>query len=203
MCFNRSGQRALDHAYRSSSASFTSDQSRLLSCKLCVFRTMESYTSDSSDSDSNSSDKVLDFSCMFLEPEVVNHNLDVLLENSKKPEEVDKLILHHNNLSSFPENIVKFTGLCALDISNNGLKDLPDVFEHLRLTHLIARNNSLDNSSLPKSFTTNGTLKEINLSGNRLTHFPEQLFSFVNLRYLYLGGNQIGCISKNIWKFNQ
>lgn len=164
---------------------------------------MESYTSDSSDSDANNSDKVLDFSYMLLEPEVVDHNLDVLLENSTKPEEVEKLILHHNNLKTFPENIVKFVGLTVLDISNNGLKNLPDVFEHIRLTHLIVRNNCLDNSSLPKTFTANGTLKEINLSGNRLTEFPEQIFAFVNLKYLYLGGNQIGSISRNIWRLKQ
>lgn len=161
---------------------------------------MESYTSDSSDSDSNNSDKLLDFSYMFLEQEVLDHNLDVLLENCKKPEEVEKLFLHHNNLVYFPENVVKFTGLCVLDISNNGLKNLPDIFEHVHLTHLIARNNCLDDRSLPKSFTVNATLKEINLSGNRLTQFPQQLFSFVNLKYLYLGGNHISMIPRNIWK---
>lgn len=165
---------------------------------------MESYdtSSDSSDSDSNS-DKVLDFSCMFLEPEVVDHNLDVLLESSKKTEQIEKLMLHHNLLRSFPENVVKFTGLCVLDVSNNGLKNLPDVFEHLRLTHLIARNNCLGNGGLPKAFSVNATLKEINLSGNRLTQFPEQVFAFVNLKYLYLGGNQICSISKNVWKLKQ
>lgn len=165
---------------------------------------MENYTSsESSDSDSDNSNKVLDFAYMSLEPEVVDHNLDVLLESSKKPDEVEKLLLHHNNLWSFPENIVKFTGLAVLDISNNDLENLPDVFEHLHLTHLIARNNCLGDTSLPKSFTVNATLKEINLSGNRLRHFPEQVFSFVNLKYLYLGGNEICSISKNVWKLNQ
>lgn len=166
---------------------------------------MENYdtSSDGSDSDGGNSDKVLDFSCMGLDADVVDHNLDVLLESAKKPEEVEKLLLHHNTLKSFPENIVKFTGLSVLDVSNNGLRNLPDVFEQLRLTHFIARNNCLDNSCLPKAFTVNATLKEINLSGNRLTHFPEQLFAFVNLKYLYLGGNQISSISRNIWKLKQ
>lgn len=138
-----------------------------------------------------------------MEPEVVNHNLDVLLENSKKPEEVEKLILHHNTLRCFPENIFRFVGLKVLDVSNNGLKNLPDIFEHCSLTHLIARNNSLENSSLPKSFTASVTLKELNLSGNLLTHFPEQILTFINLKYLYLGGNQITSISRNIWRLSQ
>lgn len=162
---------------------------------------MENYSSD--DSDSSSPDRVIDFSCMLLEPEVVDHNLDALLETSPKPEDVEQLLLHHNNLRSFPENIVKFGGLSVLDVSNNGLKNLPDVFERLRLTRLIARNNSLGDDSLPKAFTVSATLREVHLSGNLLTRFPEQLFAFVNLKYLYLGGNRIGSISKNVWRFNQ
>lgn len=163
---------------------------------------MENYSSDSSDSDYNS-EKVLDFSFMSLEPEEIDHNLDVLLEDSKKPDDTEVLLLHHNHLRSFPENIIKFLNLRVLDISNNGLTCLPDIFEHCHLTNLIVRNNNLNDESLPKSFSLNPLLKEMNLSGNQLTTFPVQVFNFVNLKYLYLGGNNITSISKNVWKLTQ
>lgn len=163
---------------------------------------MESYTSDSSDSDS-SSEKVLDFSFMSLEPEVVDHNLNVLLDGGNKPTVIESFILHHNRLCVVPENLIKFSNLKMLDISNNNLKSLPDIFEHCPLTHLLAKNNQLTDSSLPKSFSSSPLLKELNLSGNQLTEFPEQLIVFNNLKYLYLGGNQITSISKNIWKLTQ
>lgn len=162
---------------------------------------MESYTSDSSDSDS-SSEKVLDFSFLSLEPEVIDHNLIVLLE-ADKPTAVESLILHHNRLCSVPENLIKFSNLKILDISSNNLKCLPDILQYCPLTHLIAKNNALTDNSLPKTFSSSSTLKELNLSGNQLTEFPEQILVFNSLKYLYLGGNQIVSISKNIWKLTK
>lgn len=163
---------------------------------------MEIYTSDSSDSDSNPN-RSLDFSYMLLEPEEVNHNIEVLIEKSNKPDDVEVLILHHNHLRVFPENIVKFTELRVLDISNNNLTSLPDILAHCQLSCLMAKNNNLKDGSLPKTFTVNATLKELNLSGNLLTVFPEQLLDLINLKYLYLGGNHITSISKNIWRLQQ
>lgn len=162
---------------------------------------MENYTSDSSDSDVNNGKKVLDFGFMMLEKEIVEHNLQVIADDEKKTAiEIESIILTHNRLDTLPENICKFSNLQLLDISNNGLNILPDIFEQCPLTTLIAKNNHFTNDSLPKSFTACPTLRELNLSGNHLMQFPEQLFDFVNLKYLYLGGNRINSVSRNIWK---
>lgn len=163
---------------------------------------MENYTSDSSDSDSSS--KVIDYAYLLLGPEVVNERLKEYIDDSKKSfSEVENLILHHNQLGIMPEMVLKFTGLNMLDISNNELTFLGDIFEYCQLTTLIAKNNNMTNESLPKSFTSCPTLRELNLSGNNFVHFPEQVIELVGLKYLYLGGNKIDCISKNICKLNQ
>lgn len=163
---------------------------------------MENYTSDSSDSDNNG--KVLDFSFLMLDPETVDHNLEAFTEDDKKPTlEIETIILRNNQLTAFPESIVKFSNLKTLDISSNGLNVLPDVFEHCPLTTIIAKNNNLTNESLPKTFTISSTLREFNLSGNLLTTFPEQLLDFASLKYLYLGGNRISSISRNVWRLSK
>lgn len=91
----------------------------------------------------------------------------------------------------------------VLDISNNGLTSLPDIFRHCQLTNLILKNNRLRSDTLPKEFTECHSLKELNLGGNNITQFPEQILSFPNLRFLYLGGNGMKNISKDVWKFKQ
>lgn len=162
---------------------------------------MENYTSDSSDSDTNGN-KVLDFAYLLFDSKQLEENLDELSKDHNKNEDVECIILHHNQLTTFPKNLAKFTNVQVLDISNNGLTVLPDVFEFWHLTTLIAKNNCFNNKSLPKSFTISASLRELNLSGNLFEQFPEQLFDFVNLKYLYLGGNKIRTIPKNIWKLN-
>lgn len=160
--------------------------------------TMENYTSDSSDSDSNG--KVIDLAYLLLETSTVDENLQKLSE--EKRVDIECIILHHNQLTSFPKNLFKFQNIAVLDVSNNGLMVLPDIFKHCKLTTFIAKNNCLQNDSLPKSFTPNPNLRELNLSGNRFETFPEQLIDLVSLKYLYMGGNKIKSISKNVWKLS-
>lgn len=158
---------------------------------------MENYTSDSSDGDN--ANKVLDFTHLMLDTPTLFHNIEELACSDKKPAlEVDSLILKHNQLDSIPENIGKFSNLKILDISSNGLTILPDVLMYCPLTSLIARNNNFTNDSLPKSFSESNTLRELNLSGNNLTIFPDQILDFHNLKYLYLSGNNITNISKDV-----
>ncbi|XP_076172745.1 leucine-rich repeat-containing protein 58 [Ptiloglossa arizonensis] len=158
---------------------------------------MENYTSDSSDSDSNA--KTLDLSYLMLDTQVLNdHFID-----AKYPEHVDTLLLHQNRLNSVPASIVRFTNLNSLDISNCGLHRLPEFLGDCPLSCLIAKHNNLSNDFLPKSFGNLLGLRELNLSGNRLIEFPDQVLELTELKYLYLGGNHIPEISKDIWRLQR
>lgn len=112
------------------------------------------------------------------------------------PEHVDTLLLHQNRLTNIPPTIVRFTNLNSLDISNCGLRRLPDFLGDCPLSCLVAKHNNLSNDSLPKSLENLTNLRELNLSGNRLTDFPEQVLELTELKYLYLGGNHINEIDQ-------
>lgn len=162
---------------------------------------MENYTSDSSDSDTEGN-RVIDLAYFLLDTEAVENHLKEYFNEKQAYLAIEKIILHHNQLPKLPENILKFSNTRILDISNLGLSLLPDVF-CLPLTGLIAKNNTLNNGSLPKNISKCHTLKELNLSGNHLIDFPGQILDFINLKYLYLGGNGMQQISKNIWKLKK
>ncbi|XP_017119430.1 leucine-rich repeat-containing protein 58 [Drosophila elegans] len=173
---------------------------------------MEVYTSDSSDTDSREQ-KTLDFGRMSLDLVTLEDHLaspqKALLKSSG---DIEAMLLNHNRLVGLPRLLLQFANLKVLDLSSNAITTLPDAVCQLPLVTLIAKNNLLTNASLPKSLlskqahahVTNGattsTLKELNLSGNQLTHFPEQVTDLRHLKYLYLGGNKISGISKDIWK---
>ena len=159
---------------------------------------MENYTSDSSDSDS--SFKTLDLSYLMLDAEVLHEHF-VCTNN---PEHVETLLLYQNRLSYLPDSAIRFTNLATLDVSNCGLQRLPDFLGELsQLVSLAVKNNGLSNDSLPKSLEGLPNLRELNLSGNRLTQFPEQVLDLPSLRYLYLGGNLISEITKDVWKMQR
>ncbi|XP_076238365.1 leucine-rich repeat-containing protein 58 [Calliopsis andreniformis] len=158
---------------------------------------MENYTSDSSDSDSSA--KTLDLSYLMLDTQMLHDHF----VGAKDSEQVDTLLLHQNRLTSIPPSIVRFTNLDSLDISNCGLHRLPDFLGDCPLSCLVAKHNNLCNGSLPKSFENLVNLRELNLSGNRLTDFPEQVLDLTELKYLYLGGNHISEISKDVWKLQR
>lgn len=182
---------------------------------------MEVYTSDSSDTEAREM-RTLDFSRrnleqLLLSPEEME---ELLLESGgssnplqpriRSPKDIEVLLLNHNRLTSLPSQLRVFTNIRVLDLSSNRLKQLPEAIVHLPLVTLVAKNNLLSNESLPKSFLpTNpveglpSQLRELNLSGNLLTHFPEQVIELRNLKYLYVGGNRITAISKDIWRMQR
>ena len=71
-------------------------------------------------------------------------------------------------------------------------RDLPS------LKQLIAKDNLLSDSSLPKNFATNQQLLEVvNFSGNHFTQFPYQLLAVTSLREIYLGSNKIKLLPRD------
>ena len=163
---------------------------------------MEHYTSESSDNEDQA--RIIDLAYLLRNPESVDQSLEEYLKgDSKKYLDVEKIILHHNELNVIPKNLSRFINIRVLDVSNNGLTALPNIFQHCQLTNLILKNNRLQNETLPKEFTECLTLKELNLSGNNISQFPEQILSFPNLKFLYLGGNAMQNISKDVWRLKQ
>ncbi|CAG9762346.1 unnamed protein product [Ceutorhynchus assimilis] len=163
---------------------------------------MDNYTSDSSDGES--CNRIIDLAYLLRNPESVDKTLSEYFENdSKKFQDIERIILHHNELNIVPHNLCRFINMKVLDLSNNGLTSFPDIFRYCQLTNLILKNNRLRNETLSKDFTECYTLRELNLGGNDIVQFPEQIFSFPNLKFLYLGGNAIKNISKDVWKLKQ
>lgn len=161
---------------------------------------MENYTSDSSDSDHQS--KVIDFSKLSESEHGLNYCLETVMDANKfRISDIEVMFLNNNSFKFVPENVFKFLSLRVLDISYTGVSELPSVVLKLPLFKLIAKNNALCNESLPKLLPN--TIKELNFSGNNFQYFPEQILEMKSLKYLYLGGNQIASIPKDIRKLTK
>lgn len=164
---------------------------------------MECYTSDSCDSDSREQ-KTLDLSCQSLESIALSSELKGIVDEKDCAKSYEIILLYNNRITTVPDTINRFCNLMILDVSNNRLTVLPDVFKSCPLTTLIAKHNQLTNESLPKCFySAKTTIRELNLSGNQLTYFPDQILELSSLKYLYLGGNNIVNISKDVWKLSR
>lgn len=172
-------------------------------CSDIVYIKMEYYTSDSCDSDSRDQ-KTLDLSNHMLETNELSTDLRAVVDEKDCAENYEIILLFNNRIQALPETINRFINLKILDVSNNRLTVLPDLLKFCPLTSLIAKHNQLSNESLPKSFTSSrNTIRELNLSGNQLNFFPEQVLEIKSLKYLYLGCNHIAKIPKDIWKLNR
>nr|CAI5842114.1 unnamed protein product [Callosobruchus analis] len=97
---------------------------------------MDQYTSDSSDSDADSS-KVIDLAYLLLDQTSVENKLEEYNDDKESNLEIERAILHHNRLSQLPENLVLFRNVSTLDISNNGLKVLPNILGNYSLLLLL------------------------------------------------------------------
>lgn len=137
-------------------------------------------------------DSVLDFSRLSL----ITFNVDSLSEERKR--DTRQLYLNYNRLASLPSSVSLFSNLEFLDISNNGLTAICDDITRLtRLKTLIAKNNRLDEFSLPKEFGSL-QLEVLNFSGNRFEEIPLQCMKLLHLQSLSLGGNRLKSIPAEI-----
>lgn len=112
---------------------------------------------------------------------------------------VTRLQLHHNRIGFIPPSIGLFSSLIVLDVSNNNISHIADEICELRcLQTFVAKNNCLDDGSLPKSFVQLTSIQAINLGGNQFTEFPIQLVSLYNMVELHLGSNKIRSVPESI-----
>lgn len=167
---------------------------------------MEGYSSDNSDNEYHENtppSKVLDLSYLMLDTQTLAHNLEVFTSSERRPaENIEEILLYSNHLTTVPQIISRFSHLKVLNVSYNGMVRLPETLCECPLTSLIAKNNLLESDSIPKSLGNLSLLKELNLSGNNLTVFPEQILELVSLKFLFLGGNRITEIPREIWKLS-
>ncbi|XP_071374199.1 leucine-rich repeat-containing protein 58 [Centroberyx affinis] len=135
---------------------------------------------------------VLDFSRLSLN----SLSVDSISEERKR--DTKQLYLNHNRLASLPSTVCLFSNLEFLDISNNGLSVIcEDVTRLTKLKTLVAKNNRLDEFSLPKEFGSM-QLEVLNFSGNRFEEIPLQCVKLHRLQSLSLGGNRLKSIPAEI-----
>ena len=110
------------------------------------------------------------------------------------------LQLSHNSFISLPPEVGCFENLVFIDTSNNGLTVIGSEITNLKkLKTFIARNNLLDDSSIPKDFgLLSVCLETLNLSGNNFTNIPQQFTELPRLKHLYLGANKITDITATV-----
>ncbi|KAM4796496.1 leucine-rich repeat-containing protein 58 [Rhinophrynus dorsalis] len=137
-------------------------------------------------------DSVLNLSRLGLE----NLSLEQVGEDKRK--EVHQLLLPHNRLVVFPPSVASFSNLLLLDLSNNSMAYIgEEILGLTKLKTLLAKNNRLDEFSLPKELGSM-KLEVLNLSGNQFEEIPSQLLQLQSLKTLSLGGNRLKSIPAEI-----
>ncbi|KAJ8283077.1 hypothetical protein COCON_G00055960 [Conger conger] len=125
-----------------------------------------------------------------------NLSLDNISEERRK--DTKQLYLAYNRLTVLPDHVSLFANLEFIDISNNEISVLCEDLTRLnKLKTLIAKNNRLDESSLPKDFGSM-QLEVLNLSGNRFVQLPNQCLKLERLKSLSVGGNRLKTIPAEI-----
>ena len=121
---------------------------------------------------------------------------DFLLERAGT---ITTLQLDHNQIHVVPRGIALFRNLQNLDLSSNSMTYLSnEIVQLIHLHTLTARNNRFTNDDLPKDLGLMHQLISVNLSGNRLTHFPMQLTEIAGLKSIRLGANLIETVPEEI-----
>lgn len=153
--------------------------------------------------------KIYNVSFFRLGQDMMEEQLAALFLNTDdsgySPASVDTIILHQEELTAIPKQLIYFDQLRKIDVSNNLISNIDDSLVNLSesLTSIIAKNNELHDDCLPKNFGFMRNLTELNFSGNRLRNIPPQIFELTNLKFLYLGGNQISQLPASICRLQR
>ncbi|CAL8322412.1 unnamed protein product [Merluccius merluccius] len=144
---------------------------------------------------SGSGDGVLDLSRLHLDSLAADDDVG---GGEERRRATRQLYLNHNRLAAVPASVCLFANLRLLDVSNNGLSVIgEDVTRLTQLRTFVAKNNRLDETSLPKDFGAM-QLEVLNLSGNRFQEIPLQCTKLRRLQSLSIGGNRLRSIPAEI-----
>ncbi|CEG38811.1 Leucine-rich repeat protein [Plasmopara halstedii] len=133
-------------------------------------------------------------------PPQVYHLEDHLEKDENKWECVDlfKMDLSHNQLSSISDEIGDLAAVTSIKLANNLLQVLPERLYELRaLTYLDLSNNQLGRD-LSENFGTLINMKELNLSGNKLSRLPDSVIFLKNMKVLHIAENVLTALPTQI-----
>ncbi|ETV81616.1 hypothetical protein, variant 2 [Aphanomyces astaci] len=124
-------------------------------------------------------------------PDEALHLMDFLQPDEKGWECVDliKVDLSHNDIAAIPPDIQGLSGLLSFKMCQNKLVDVPvELFSLTSLAYLDLSNNCLG-GAFPDPLGRLNNLKELVLSGNKLTSVPASIGDLSKLEVLRLEDN--------------
>ncbi|KAG7396827.1 hypothetical protein PHYBOEH_001687 [Phytophthora boehmeriae] len=121
-------------------------------------------------------------------------------KDEKKWECVDlvKIDLSHNSIPAISDEIAALTSVTSIKICQNALQTLPEGFFDLQaLTYLDLSHNQLE-QNLSERFGALTSLKELMLSGNKLSCLPNSIGLLENLESLHVEENALSSLPEQI-----
>ncbi|KAG6965882.1 hypothetical protein JG687_00005151, partial [Phytophthora cactorum] len=125
--------------------------------------------------------------------------------DEKKWECIDlvKIDLSHNAIPSISDEIGGLTSVTSIKLTKNALQVLPERFFELQtLTYLDLSYNRLE-QDLSESFGALAGLKELVLSGNKLSRLPNSITLLENLEALHIEENTLTALPEQIGKLQK
>ncbi|MFA0815886.1 MAG: leucine-rich repeat domain-containing protein [Anaerofustis sp.] len=98
----------------------------------------------------------------------------------------------NNQIKTFPESLLKLTGLQSLSLAGNQITDVPDLSSLTALKALSLNNNQL--TAIPSGIESMAALQTLSLSGNKITEISDGVMTLGNLQNLSLSFNSIASI---------
>lgn len=102
---------------------------------------------------------------------------------------------------NLPKGIENLVELESLNLSNNRLKELPDLGRLTQLKSLTVSNNQL--KQLPKSISKLLKLEALYIAQNLLDELPDEIFNSPELRYIYVGNNELSILPNALTKLKK
>lgn len=129
-------------------------------------------------------------------------SIHTIPQNIGMLDNLERLYLHNNELTSLPLSIGELYNLVGLYLEYNKLSSIPDNIGMLySLERLSLYNNEL--TYIPDAIGDLYNLKDLYLSYNELSSIPESLYSLSELEYLFFQHNQLISIQENICELEQ